>query len=1069
MKAPEWTPFERVTAAEAIAQGLTVLPDHWSLTPLRDKRPYRDGWQSEALVSRTAIADAILKGDRCRSKSSGKAYTGYASGYGLRLGEASGGLVAIDVDGTSAEALLAAISAGVLPATVAWTSGKPGRRQLLYQVPAEIRPQILAFKRKALNCFGDLRATEGELIEFRYNDHQSALPPSRHPDTGAYCWLKSPEEVAVAAAPEWLCKLLGEFVRNEGATPEAAPPALPMPGWGIAGGGASELEQILNQALTRLSARDIYKWPGHQFRDYGKTWRGYCPQHRSQSGTTFAVDPETREWYCFCCEVGGGPVQYRHFANGGRGRPRGAEFVAIVRELAAESGLSVSVRVGNSAAAELAPSLEATADEVKQSIWERSRQFSPTHQIDRPYFDWDIPAAGTIVAVRSALGTGKTSWLGRAIQQLPEEGWLALGHRNSLLLQSCRRWGFAHLHVDRAFAKIGAPESRLALCVDSLGHFQETDFTDKNVILDEAMAIVRHLLVGGTLKQQRETILEKFRQALRRAKRIFCLDGMLADWCVDYLQQLAGGDRPLVKIDNQYRGEPLEVKFLTASFDDRGNTRRNDRSPLLRQIWQSPCPAICTDSQIEAEALDRLLAESGKRGLRIDSKTGEREAVRDFLQSPNYFLRQQQPQYLIYTPAAEAGVDISLQSYFSDQFCLFFGVLHTNAQQQMIGRVRDPQVPRWVWCRSTGLQDGESQRWLLPQQLAGAFEDFLLQEGNNNLEGRSTPEDREGLEQLVQRLLSVSQDEHYQAFCTIHAIAKYERANLRECLYTALGEAGHRIEAVSLEQAREEREREKATKEAIKADNAREIFSASKSAGKPSPAPRRPDGQPRQEPAGPTAPAKSKKQHDRDLSAAKILQRQLPGIERSPRWTPEFIKRVQYDERQFLPQQECFWLLQRYDVARAILEDSSLLLGHEEAAGGGDIRARCARVAALVELGVPDLLDLDREWTATSAAVEAIFDRGQTRDFRNALGLRAKVTHPIQYFRRLLALAGVKIVGRRARRVDPASGESRPRMVYTIDRDGWHDPDRLAVLACLERRWQPVLGAIERAFVDAVG
>ncbi len=1065
MKAPDWTPFERVAAAETIAAGLTVLPACWSLTPLRDKRPYREGWQSEPLVPRASIADLILHGERCRSKGSGKAYTGYASGYGLRLGEASGGLVAIDIDGTSAEALLAAISGGVLPATIAWTSGKPGRRQLLYQVPEPVRQQISAFRRKALDRFGDLRAAEGELIEFRYNDHQSALPPSRHPETGAYCWLNSPAELNAADAPDWLCKLLQEFARGERGAAAAKAKATPVPAWGIAGGGASELEKILNEALSRLSARDVYKWPGHQFRDYGKTWRGYCPQHRSQSGTTFAVDPESREWYCFCCEVGGGPVQYRHFANGGRGRPRGAEFVAIVRELAAESGLSVPTQVGNSAALELAPNLEATAEDVKQSIWERSRQFGPTHQIDRPYFDWEIPAAGTMVAVRSALGTGKTSWLGRVVQQLPAEGWLALGHRNSLLLQSCRRWGFAHLHIDRAFASIGAPESRLALCVDSLSHFQEADFTDKNVILDEAMAIVRHLVVGGTLKQQRETILEKFRQALRRAKRIFCLDGMLADWCVDYLQQLAGSDRPLVKIDNQYRGEPLQIEFLNESFDERGNTKRNDRSPLLRQIWQSACPAICTDSQLEAEALDRLLAESGKRGLRIDSKTSDREAVRDFLQSPNYFLRQQQPQYLIYTPAAEAGVDISLQGYFSDQFCLFFGVLHTNAQQQMLGRIRDPQVPRRIWCRSTGLQEGESQRWLLPQQLAGAFEDFLLQEGNNHLEGRrSTPEDRESFEQLVQRLLSVSQDEHYQAFCTIHAIAKYERAHLRDCLRTALEEAGHHLETVSLEQAVEEREREKATKEAIKADNAREIYSASQAA---TAKPTRPSQSPQK--TTPPAAASQKSQKQRDASAARLLQRQLPGIERSPRWTPEFIKRVQYDERQFLAKQECFWLLQHAEVARAILQDSSLLLGFEEAAGSGDVRARCARVAALAELEVPQLLVFDREWTATSVEVEAIFDRGQTREFKNALGLRAKVTHPIQYFRRLLALAGIELVGRRARRIDPASGESRPRMVYTLDSEAWHDPDRQAVLACLERRWQPLLAAIERACVDAVG
>lgn len=1047
-----WTPFQRVENAAAIAQGLAIIPAHWSLTPLWEKRAYRDRWQSEPFVPHSTLTQLLLYGERRISKHTGNPYTAFISGYGLRLGEASNGLIAIDVDGASAEPILQAISNGNLPETVTWISGKPGRRQLLYQVPDNARDTLQTFRRTTLTRHGNLATVAGEMLELRYNGHQSALPPSRHPETIAYRWLRSPADTEVALAPDWLCasaiaSLHPERSREIGKKEKRSPAPKRAIGWI----GESNLEAILERALTQLEPEEIFNWPGHRFRPLGKTWRGFCPQHESHSGTAFTVDPETGEWYCFGCEVGGGATQYRHFLNGGRGTPSGKDFVAIVRELASDAGVecpepkpSVSDRPPATDASEFESSrfksqgqsecnsqLRLASGDRAKATWEQSKTFTPTHAIEQPYFSWETPEEGTLTAVKSGLGTGKTRWMASVVAELAEEGWVALGHRNSLLLQSCQRWGFYHLHSDDAFMLIPDPQSKIALCVDSLLHFRPEDFEDKNIILDEAMAVVRHLLIGGTLKQHRDAILQRFAEALQLAKRIFCLDGMLADWCIDYLHQLAG-ERAILKIENCHRSTPLEVAFLTESIGDKNKAKLNDRSPLLEQLWRSPHPVICTDSQLEAEALDRLLQKSGRRGMRIDSKTISEQETRRFLRDPDSYIRDRAPNYLIYTPSAEAGIDISIRDYFSDQFCLFFGVLHTDAQVQMLWRIRDPQVKRWLWVRRTGLPDNTPEKSPFPQQVAKAMEAFLIQEGMHSLNGTRDPQ---ALEQLLRQAIAASRDEHYQAYCILKAIGNFESSHLRDCLHDTLAATGHRVQAVRLAEASQNRELEKQAKDEVKIGNARAIHTAETSI---------------QDAFRSRATLVAGTPEERDRAQQLLLKQRLPGIERSPRWTPEFIKRVQYDDRQFIARQELFWLLSHPEVAYTQLQANYDFLAREERTFLGDVRSHSSKLQALLALKVGDLFDLGKEWTARDPKVIILRDRGRAKHVRAALGIRTPIERPIGFLRRVLNLVGLKLEQRRIR----IDGE--PISLYRLSREAWYDRDRLAVLECLERRFLQV-------------
>jgi hypothetical protein len=389
---PDWKPFTRIPNAQAIADGLKIIPAAWSLTPVQDKSPKRANWQTENYIPHEQIAKLILHGER-RTSQKGNEYTNYWSGFGLRTGEVSGGKVAVDVDGSSAQPLLEAIAGGDLPTTVSWTSGKPGRHQLLFQVPQEIRPFLKDFNRAVVTEYSDLKTdcdSEGkptELLEFRYNNVQSVLPPSRHPSTGAYRWINSPETTSVAIAPQWLCNLLVELATSERNKQQeykqrAVEWAEVQKQAKYQNGRVTDLVDFLRfDVLPRMSPDQIFNWSGHNFREYGKTLKGCPPWRSSASGTSFHLwwDGEEWAWQDKATSEGGGAVQYRWKLKGGTGTPKGKDFVEVVKQLADDAGVEMPVfapQKGGGSGAEEPPITELSLRDRILEILSRSQSRS---------------------------------------------------------------------------------------------------------------------------------------------------------------------------------------------------------------------------------------------------------------------------------------------------------------------------------------------------------------------------------------------------------------------------------------------------------------------------------------------------------------------------------------------------------------------------------------------------------------------------------------------------------------------------------------------------------------------
>lgn len=192
-----------------LIQQLASLPGDWGYVAVgQGKRPYQSEWQKNPLTKYQLTAEIN---------------TGHAVAIGVLAGPQSGGLLFVDHDGISAGEILDKLGVPLrdLPKSWAVTSGRTGRLQIIYQVPAQYWDTIKTRKFKT-----GKHDEEGkqEQLELRWTGCQSVVA-GVHPTTGAYRWLKgrSPDEMPLAEAP---IALIEQMLPQQPAEPL---PLLPPP------------------------------------------------------------------------------------------------------------------------------------------------------------------------------------------------------------------------------------------------------------------------------------------------------------------------------------------------------------------------------------------------------------------------------------------------------------------------------------------------------------------------------------------------------------------------------------------------------------------------------------------------------------------------------------------------------------------------------------------------------------------------------------------------------------------------------------------------------------------------
>ena len=346
--------WRHLIAVQMAQQG--VFPKEWNLMGVKGKDAFKKGWNTEQKRQVDAICDVLT-------------YRA-ATGMGVVTGSLSYGLVAIDLDGWVADAAYKKVAGEEYEPygeekTMSWTSGKEGRRQLLYRVPEYLLPLFAEITTLTATWngkfFNDVKNTTrdiedgklGEDFVIRYNKSMSVLPGSIHPDTKKRYRFLSYNGGMPAEAPQWLINVMkdnatggSKFLDEEDVkdiqheTYKTKVPPKQIRGWFF---GNEDVRRALMPRLQEL----VFNHP--EFDNY--TWvegsgenpqmQNGCPWHKSSSGTAFQYAKNVGVWDCKACKVSGDELDFIHKIRTGdmyAGKPDPESLETYVSEIAEKLG-----------------------------------------------------------------------------------------------------------------------------------------------------------------------------------------------------------------------------------------------------------------------------------------------------------------------------------------------------------------------------------------------------------------------------------------------------------------------------------------------------------------------------------------------------------------------------------------------------------------------------------------------------------------------------------------------------------------------------------------------------------
>lgn len=668
-------------------------------------------------------------------------------------------------------------------------------------------------------------------------------------------------------------------------------------------------------------------------------------------------------------------------------------------------------------------------------MWLNSRKYTPDIIVSQDEFTFpEIPKSNVIVAVKSGLGTNKT---GALILKMAgtDAGARLIGYRNNLLFQTISRADgkakLYHLNQEDGENLISEQHTHLAFCLDSI---QKVDgyFEGRDIYLDETCSVILHAVSGGTLGDAQAKIIKIFTRALEVSNRIFLLDGNLSDVYVDFVASLAKGKR-VIKIENQKKIPPHNIKFIEG-IDPEGEIRKRDKSALVKFICTPGVkPWIACDSKNFSKVLDRLLKDLGKYGYCLNSETAGEGWAKEFMQCPDLFIQAMKPDYMIVSPTAESGVSVTAK-HFTDKMSFFVGVQATNSQHQQMFRLRDNSIPHYVVCPySSAIQDRSTPKTYQPKEFQQMLDDRINQSA---MMAAYDSGNRERATEVIIKALTRNPDEWWHLAGQLGALDYFEMQNLRLCLIHALEEAGHNVEILEMETSRDFEEIIQGARETVQLEHAQEVFTA----------------EPYEtiEEANELAKRSPLKQVQRRIEKTRLLDR-LPDIEKSNVYSVDFIYERHIKDRHFISQQQRFYLLNNFEISKKRHEvDWFYKATAQDFFGARMKKSSHLDIWALKELNV--LQFLSGEWHKDLPEVIAFIKKARDPEIVSALNMQprpdsASGAERIEYISRLLSLIGLSFQKSQQKMIDGVR-----QRVYSISDELINDPDRLAVLAAVEKR-----------------
>ena len=621
---------------------------------------------------------------------------------------------------------------------------------------------------------------------------------------------------------------------------------------------------------------------------------------------------------------------------------------------------------------------------------------------------------------------------------------LIITHRIQLGRAICASLGINYIDETRDSA-----EGKLfgyGLCIDSLhplsqGKFNPEDWFGAIIIIDECEQVIWHALNSSTCRENRVTILQTLQELIHNVLTtgglVVAQDADLSDYSIDYLIAIAGIPiSPWVVVNDWQPKRGRDVTFFATS---------NPASLYVQmeQILSQEVTSCDIKSRAECCLIDpyrpriMVVEESQKVTGKWSCRNLETQLQRRFpnqrilridsesVAEPNHpaygCIEQlnapiQNYDIIIASPTIGTGVSLDIRGYFTAVFGIFKGAVAVNDALQALARVRDEDVPWFVWTQQFGFgkigNGSASYRALIKSQQKVIKTNIKLLHG-------------------VDFDIDIAHDPvHLRTWALMAARINVEMWNYREAIWEGLKAEGDRVTLCRetqlhreinvlqmqqlaahncqnrdlLEQLTEETQKLEEELENLEtvanclSDEAKIIREENKVAE-----------------ASGVANAENitlseylKVKDKRSKTKAKLDKQRKYQL-----WdtygvpvTPELKLR---DDDGWLPKISLHYYL-TYDPKFVRLRDKNHLAGHQERGKGKvcpqDLRLLTARVEALKKLGVMEFLNPDKEFRGTDALVIAFAERVKlcSVDMKDFLGIsvnpKAKPMEVVQYILR---------------------------------------------------------------------
>jgi hypothetical protein len=791
-----------------------ILPK-WNFTPVGDfndpKAAFLPKWQSRR--DEIELIEQYISTGVETVSAKGNTYTRYAPGFGLLTGEASDGVLTIDFDNQGAIDLMLEWELAYgepLPETISWTSGKPGRKQIAFQVPPQTRSIIKDMTNVKIK--GD-----GWELDFRYNSCQSVLPPSLHPETGAYKWINSPEDTEIAILPDWLCEKVISMYHVDTLEKKISEPPKPRikPGE-LSGVASGSLITWVDSKIADSDPYELFNSPNHEWKGnkglspwYEEFPEYSCSIFKKNDGTWIIKD--------FALEGNQtiSPISYEWSVNmhslSVPEYPKGKNYIAAVKSLADRMGWG---DIPNQYSPERYR--EVIVSEQKEiaglDIAKLDKVITSTSKyIDIDKVKSELPNSGYVLCSNVPMGAGKTTlakelFKDRSIRitaitptislgkSLTDADSLGVVMRDEIVSEENKDYASGLLEQ----------ETRLGICYPSL--WQIAGRYGDVLFLDEAFGGLEFLfnaegIFSAEQGKTRSDCVSAFVRLLKQHDKIVLFDAFLNNVVIDFVKSVRP-DLEFILVDKEVQDSERQVYLVSEEFLE---------TKISEELTNGKKIAIACDSIDKVKALEAKFTDMGKVVISVHRQNSTSKETQELLTNPTKYLSEVQHDVFIYSPTFGAGASVDAIVHYD----FVFGInTHLAASNfcQMLKRVRK-EVPLYYSVASGGSITGcqsplsvNQKHWLLNNVSGNILAHIAETKGKKLAEEIGTnvadtmPSIWNSLLQDDETNLSV------ETSAKLRAIAAYESVDRVEKIHDRLRSQGYSVTVIINEEKTSEKE-----------------------------------------------------------------------------------------------------------------------------------------------------------------------------------------------------------------------------------------------------------------------